>query len=166
MFRHTWQNAVTPQPSLSLQTSAGIVATPVVTAVQTQAAVATPTKQVIQIRPAPQVTQIRIQPVSAAPGNSNTLQRKGLSLTVSGHASLIAYLLLDMVTVWSIWLRIEFYDTFERFVLSPANVTSVTTIPYFTVCTVTRPLSYVLYVICCMPLGLSWGTPAIKPKLN
>jgi len=61
----------------------------VVTAVQTQAAIATPTKQVIQIRPAPQVTQIRIQPVSATPGSNNTLQRKGLSLTVSGSVFII-----------------------------------------------------------------------------
>ncbi|PNF43307.1 hypothetical protein B7P43_G14456 [Cryptotermes secundus] len=77
----TLQSPVTPQSSLSLQTSAGIVTTPVVTAVQTQAAATTPTKQVIQIRPAPQVTQIRIHPVNAAPGSNNTLQRKGLSLT-------------------------------------------------------------------------------------
>ncbi|GFG30788.1 hypothetical protein Cfor_10863 [Coptotermes formosanus] len=74
--------AANPQPSLTLQTSGGLVATPVVTAVQTQAGVTTPTKQVIQIRPAPQVTQIRIQPVNATPGSNNTLQRKGgLSLT-------------------------------------------------------------------------------------
>ncbi|KDR22090.1 Negative elongation factor A [Zootermopsis nevadensis] len=45
------------------------------------APLATPTTlQVIQIRSAPQVAQMRIQAVSAAPGN-NTLQRKGLSLT-------------------------------------------------------------------------------------
>ncbi|KAJ9597800.1 hypothetical protein L9F63_011342, partial [Diploptera punctata] len=41
--------------------------------------VATPPKQMIQIRPTQQVTQIRIQPVGAAP--NSTLQRKGLSLT-------------------------------------------------------------------------------------
>jgi hypothetical protein len=77
------QSPVTSQPSVSLQTAAGVVATPVVTAVQTQVAVTTPTKQVFQIRPAPQVAQMRIQAVSAAAGNNNTLQRKGLSLTVS-----------------------------------------------------------------------------------
>ncbi|XP_067011131.1 negative elongation factor A isoform X2 [Anabrus simplex] len=81
----TLQSPVTPQATTVLQQ----VATPATSVVQSTA-MAQPTtittaggvtKQVIQIRPAPQVTQIRIQPVAAAPGTNNNQQRRALSLT-------------------------------------------------------------------------------------
>ena len=97
-----WQSPANPQPSLTLQTSTGLVAAPVVTAVQTQAAITTPTKQVIQIRPAPQVTQIRLQPVNTTPGSNNALQRKGLSLTVSENVPSIGIVFwtANIIVLW------------------------------------------------------------------
>nr|CAD7201593.1 unnamed protein product [Timema douglasi] len=78
------QTPTTPQPATPSQVSAIQSSTVQQTVSPSTTVLVTPpsqlpTKQVIQIRPAQPVTQIRLQPVTAA--TSNNTQRRGLSLT-------------------------------------------------------------------------------------
>nr|CAD7450446.1 unnamed protein product [Timema bartmani] len=78
------QTPTTPQPATPSQVSAIPSSTVQPSVAPSTTVLVTPptqlpTKQVIQIRPAQPVTQIRLQPVTAA--TSNNTQRRGLSLT-------------------------------------------------------------------------------------
>nr|CAD7432401.1 unnamed protein product [Timema monikensis] len=78
------QTPTTPQPATPSQVSAIQSSTVQQTVSPSTTVLVTPpsqlpTKQVIQIRPTQPVTQIRLQPVTAA--TSNNTQRRGLSLT-------------------------------------------------------------------------------------
>ncbi|XP_047110959.1 negative elongation factor A-like isoform X1 [Schistocerca piceifrons] len=75
-------SATNVQPAAVAATAVTGVAVQPVAIAATAVPAATITKQVIQIRPAPPITQIRFQPVNAAAGTNNPgQQRKGLSLT-------------------------------------------------------------------------------------